>query len=268
MSGLSKDKCLEQINTVSCVKSSSLERLSNARLLPGQGIMFPGIRIEKSCSGELNTLTESQQMNKIHSITPITQPDLFVSDTCSSDGNSTTPKFVSIFQADEIETPGTSTKQKLPKTVGLQKNENSILDILKPMYSISLDIENANADSFENEDDMTNNLENVLKNTQCVLLKNILNELVNCNSEKWLGKTVDDLFPELLTNGDNLCKQTTVKELQIICTEMRFCTGRVWSSSNMLKADIANSIVKAFGGTQLTLRQSKKKCGGISTRKR
>ena len=259
MSGLSKDKCLEQINTVSCVKSSSLERLSNARLLPGQGIMFPGIRIEKSCSGELNTLTESQQMNKIHSITPITWPDLFVSDTCSSDGNSTTPKFVSIFQADEIETPGTSTKQKLPKTVGLQENENSILDILKPMYSISLDIENANADSFENEEDMTDNLENILKNTQCALLKNILNEPVNCNSEKWLGKTVDDLFPELLTNGDNLCKQTTVKELQIICNEMRFCTGRVWSSSNMLKADIANSIVKAFGGTQLTLRQSNKK---------
>ena len=106
---------------------------------------------------------------------------------------------------------------------------------------------------------MTNNLENVLKNTQCALLKNILNELVNCNSEKWLGKTVDDLFPELLTNGDNLCKQSTVKELQIICNEMRFCTGRVWSSSNMLKADIANSIVKAFGGTQLTLRQSNKK---------
>ena len=159
----------------------------------------------------------------------------------------------------KIETPGTSTKQKLPKTVGLQENENSILDILKPMYSISLDIENANADSFENEEDMTNNLENVLKNTQCPLLKNILNELVNCNSEKWLGKTVDDLFPELLTNGDNLCKQTTVKELQIICNEMRFCTGRVWSSSNMLKADIANSIVKAFGGIQLTLRQSNKK---------
>ena len=127
------------------------------------------------------------------------------------------------------------------------------------MYSISLDIENANADSFENEEDMTNHLENVLKNTQCALLKNILNELVNCNSEKWLGKTVDDLFPELVTNGDNLCKQTTVKELQIICNEMRFSTGHVWSSSNMLKADIANSIVKAFGGTQLTLRQSNKK---------
>ena len=127
------------------------------------------------------------------------------------------------------------------------------------MYSISLDIENANADSFKNEEDMTNNLENILKNTQCALLKNILNELVNYNSEKWLGKTVDDLFPELLTNGNNLCKQTTVKELQIICNEMRFCTGRVWTSSNMLKADIANSIVKAFGRAQLTLRQSNKK---------
>ena len=199
MSGLSKDKCLEQINTVSCVKSSSLERLSNARLLPGQGILFPGIRIEKSCSGELSTLTESQQMNKIHSITPITRPDLFVSDTCSSDGNSTTPKFVSIFQADKIETPGTSTKQKLPKTVGLQENENSILDILKPMYSISLDIENANADSFENEEccDMGQNdtIGKIELNPSFVLSS----DETNCKNDIQL---FHQLFDELSVNRD------------------------------------------------------------------
>ena len=259
ISGLSKDKCLETINKITCVKTSSLESISNARLLPRQGILFPGIRIEKGTSGELFTLTEAKQMNKIHSITPTTRPDLFVSDTLYGEGNGTSSEVVSIFQQDKIETPVTGTKQKLGKTVGLQENESSILDVLKPMYPISVDIENANPDSFKNEEDMSNSIENVLKNTQCPLLKNILNELVNCNREKWAGKTVDDLFPELLTNGESLFKQTTVKEIQIICNEMRFCTGRVWISSNMLKAEIANAIVKAFGGNDFTLQQNNKK---------
>ena len=133
ISVLSKDKCLETINTITCVKTSSLESITNARLQPRQGILFPGIRIEKGTCGELFTLTEAKKMNKIHSITPTTRPDLFVSATLHGEGNGTSSEFVSIFQQDEIETRVTGTKQKVPRTVGLQENESSIVDVLKPM---------------------------------------------------------------------------------------------------------------------------------------
>ena len=87
-----------------------------------------------------------------------------------------------------------------------------------------------------------------MKSDDSVILQNVLNELKNANIQKWRDKTIDDLFPALLTNGEMLMEETTVKELNIICMELRCATGRNWSSSNMVKAEIVNVIVKAFGG--------------------
>ena len=62
------------------------------------------------------------------------------------------------------------------------------------------------------------------------------------------SKTADDLFPGILNDSHVLVKETNVKELMIIAMELRYLTGRVWQSTNMLKSEQVNAIVKAFGG--------------------
>ena len=49
------------------------------------------------------------------------------------------------------------------------------------------------------------------------------------------------------------------RELNIICIELRCATGQNWASSNMVKAEIVNIIVKAFGGDALVQTERKKK---------
>ena len=110
------------------------------------------------------------------------------------------------------------------------------------MYTTHLDLENTNVDVLTPDEDIIN-LEHILKNTDCPLLPNILNELVNMNTQKWHGKNCDDLFPIL---SKCLIRNATVKELQIICGEIRCCTGRVWYTSNMNKSEMVNSVVKAL----------------------
>ena len=76
---------------------------------------------------------------------------------------------------------------------------------------------------------------------------------------KWSDKSIEDLFPALLTNGTSLLEETTVKELNIMCLELRCATGRNWSSSNMVKVEIVNEIVKAFGGNNFVNVERRKK---------
>ena len=64
-------------------------------------------------------------------------------------------------------------------------------------------------------------------------------------------KNIDQLYPDLLTDGLTLQNETTVRELNIICIELRCATGQNLASSNMVKAEIVNVIVKAFGGDAL-----------------
>ena len=132
------------------------------------------------------------------------------------------------------------------RTIGLNENENSLLDILVTNNNQGEDdIDNANTDNYAPlEDNLT--LDNYLNSNKTPLLRNILNELQNFNSTKWKDTTVDEIFPELLTDGDLLLKRTMVKELQIICMELRCTTGRIWSSSQMVKSEIVNTIVNSF----------------------
>ena len=98
------------------------------------------------------------------------------------------------------------------------------------------------------------------------MLENILNELKNVNQDKWSLKSTDDLYPELLTSGDILMADLTVKELQVISQELRCITGQTWHTSNMLKSEIVNSVVKGFGGEIVTTGNStrcKKMCFNV-----
>ena len=62
----------------------------------------------------------------------------------------------------------------------------------------------------------------------------------------------------MLTDGDLLMKKTTLKELQIICVELTCISGRNWSSSDMVKNEIVNTIVRGFGGNSFADRPERK----------
>ena len=121
------------------------------------------------------------------------------------------------------------------------------------------DQEEDGVNEAENEQQRTLSLDEYLKSDSCVILTNILNELKNSNPGKWLDKSIEDLFPALLTNRTSFVKETTVKELNIMCLELHCATGRNWSSSNMVKVEIVNEIVKAFGGNNFVNIERRKK---------
>ena len=77
VSNLSKDKCLEQIHQMSVVKKSSHELTRNCSLSAGKGILFPGIRIDKGQDSKLFVSSEKLRMQHVHSIHPLSRPDLF-----------------------------------------------------------------------------------------------------------------------------------------------------------------------------------------------
>ena len=172
-------------------------------------------------------------------------------------------KCTSIF-VDETDRNATRKDTKKCRVNGLTNNENNLLDVLRANNLLRTeddDVENINPDSVP--DLSVNNqqsLESYLFSNSSSLLENILNELRNVNAEKWSGKTIHDLYPGLLASPQNLLSQTTVKELIIICMELRCATGRTWYSPNSVKSEVVNIVGKAFGGvTSVTVQRRKKR---------
>ena len=173
--------------------------------------------------------------------------------------------YVSIFECNT-----TAMKKIEPKRnhlIGLQENKKNLMDVIHPQNEKIADkeVDDIDLDEGGGVDGVNTNqppftLDEYLKSNETVILQNVLNELKNANIQKWRDKTIDDLFPALLTNGEMLIEETAVKELNIICMELHCATGQNWSSSNMVKAEIVNVIVKAFGGdsTITVQRQCKK----------
>ena len=91
-------------------------------------------------------------------------------------------------------------------------------------------------------------LESFLLGDECSLLQNILNQLRNFNATKWQDKSKHFLYPHLLTDANEMMKFCTVKELNIIATEMRCIMGSIWFSNGAIKSENVNLIVSAFGG--------------------
>ena len=259
---------------MSIVKKSTQNIVSNTAVNKGSEICMPEINIQKQQNSSLHVLSGNKKMQYVHSVTPTSHPDLFEyeeidnnTETSSTeillkkyinDSTCKTFKCTSVFsQVGRTEQQQKKNKRS-KRTIGLNENENSLLDILVTNNNQGEDdIDNANADNYAPlEDNLT--LDNYLKSNKTPLLQNILNELQNFNSTKWKDTTVDEIFPELLTDGDLLLKRTMVKELQIICMELRCTTGRIWSSSQMVKSEIVNTIVKAFGGNSFAMRNEKR----------
>ena len=214
-------------------------------------------------------------MQYVHSVTPTSRPDLFqfeeiqdntelssneiVTQQTNADGTCRTLKCTSVFKEVRLPQQQEKKNKRVKRKIGLTENEKSLLDILVTHgIQVEDDIDNANADNYAaREDNIT--LENYLKSDRTPLLRNILNELQNFNSIKWSDTTIDDLFPDMLTDGDLLMKKTTLKELQIICVELRCISGRNWSSNDMVKNEIVNTIVRGFGGNSFADRPERKR---------
>ena len=259
---LSKDKCTEKVNQMTIIKKSTLQQILSTSLDILHGILFPGLCIEKGSNSQLFIESEQRRMQHVHSIHPKSWRDLFQPIEVT-DENETIPetflwsntnephkrfKLVSKFSLKSTDhDTAVWKKMRNKKTVGLQENEESLLDIIKPQNTSDEDLANTNADNFQTRNENIT-LETILKNTDCPLLPNIINELSNTNPLKWNGETADEIFPYMLSDGNVVQKQTTIKELQVILNEMRCCTGRIWITSNMNKSQMVNSVVKAFGG--------------------
>ena len=274
-SSMSKEKCIENIASLSVVKKSTQDLIKACNVKKNEKILIQEIRIEKGRNNELFLSSQKGQMQYVHSIHPISRPDLYkkqeIDDLFAeplnrndvviaqskyircNDGykrkREVKYKYTSIFINARTEQEEKSKRKG--RIFGLQENEETILDVLLQNNSIQdVDDDDLNTERVEGRIQQVEKptLEEYLRSDKCSLLENIRNELRNANPAKWEGKTCDDLFPGLLNVGQTLLTETTVKELNIICLEMRCVTGRNWSSSNMVKAEIVNVIVKAFGG--------------------
>ena len=276
VSGMSKDKCIEEIGSLSVVKQSTHEQIQNRIIDKGTIITVQDIVIEKGLRNELHLSSPKGKIQYIHSVHPISRSDLYTKvlinvqteikknsivmneDKYMHDANGFKVKmslcymYVSIFECNN-----TAMKKIEPKRnclIGLQKNKKNLMDVIHPQHETiaGKEADNVDLDEGEGVDAVNINqplftLDEYLKSNNSVILQNVLNELKNVNIQKWRDKTIDDLFPALLTNGEMLMEETTVKELNIICMELHCATDQNWSSSNMVKAKTINVIVKAFG---------------------
>ena len=76
VSSLSKDKCIEEISSLSVVKRSTQETLKSKNLQKGAQMMVQDINIEKGLAGELYVISAKQKMQYVHSVHPVSRPDL------------------------------------------------------------------------------------------------------------------------------------------------------------------------------------------------
>ena len=266
---MSKDKCINEIAMVSVVKRSTHEIIKHHQLDKGSEINIHEIQISKGLNSDLHVSSTKGIMKHLHSVHPISRPDLFTRTLINNNTNiKKTSVFIeeekyireengfkvkrkrkymctSIFQTNEVEK-----KSELKRNciIGLQENERSILDIVHPLPEENQMIDEENLNDQRNKNEQFLTLEEYLHSEQSSILQNILNELRNSNIDKWSAKLIEDLYPGLLTMGTTLMEEGTVKELNIVCMELHCFTSQNWASSNMVKAEIVNSIVKAFSG--------------------
>ena len=256
-SSMSKDKCIEQVAALSVVKKSTLQLVKVHKMNMHEQICIKELHIKKGANNQLIVSSVADNMKYVHSVHPISRPDLFqkrVFDESApkqmnsviieedkyirdSEGYKVKRKVkyecISVFAKGTVNNE--DKQKKGGRIFGLQENENNILDVMFTSGQFqTVEDENNDNTSDTPENPVIPTLEDFLHSDKCLLLTNILNELTNSNHNKWGGKTVDDLFSGLLNNGQALYSEATVKDLNIICVEMRCFTGRNWCSSNMV----------------------------------
>ena len=200
VSSLSKDKCIEEISSLSIVKRSTHEQVKSKNLQKGAEMMVQNINIEKGLASELYVTSAKQKMQYVHSVHPVSRPDLYIKMPISNETElkkhsvvieehkyvrdqnghkvKTTNKFLytSIFDCNDENVKKQETRRN--RFIGLQDNEKNLLDVINPHRNQNLDMdindqEEDGVNDGENEQQRTLSLVEYLKSDSCVILTNI-----------------------------------------------------------------------------------------------
>ena len=144
------------------------------------------------------------------------------------------------------------------KIMGMQHNEVNILHLLNKNIVAEI-IEDIDYMDIPEDATSTDLLGHILLHPLCSLLQDILNQLQYYDTQKWGDMVLEELFPCLLTSGDDLTAACTVKDLKIICKTLEHHTDRSWFESSALKGVHVKRIVKAFGGTDTEIEVNRRK---------
>ena len=73
---MSKDKCIEQVATLSVVKKSMLELVKAQQMNMNEHLSIKEIQLMKGANNELLVSSVAGKMKYVHSVHPISRPDL------------------------------------------------------------------------------------------------------------------------------------------------------------------------------------------------
>ena len=76
-SSMSKDKCIEQVAALSVVKKSMLELVKAQKMNMNEHLCIKEVQIMKGANNELIVSSVVGKMKYVHSVHPISRPDLF-----------------------------------------------------------------------------------------------------------------------------------------------------------------------------------------------
>ena len=218
---MSKDKCIEEIALFSLVKRSMHEQVNTKEMEKGAKINVQEIHIEKDIMSRLHVSSSKGKMPHIRSVHPVSRPDLYIRtqicDETEIKKNSVVIEeekyvlnkhgfklkwslkfmYTSIFDANNCAVKKAESKRN--RLIGLQDTKSNLLDAINPLKEQNAEIENNELDDDGPEDVGNVNqqmltLDEYLKSDQSVILPNILNELKNSNTEKWMTKSVETYF--------------------------------------------------------------------------
>ena len=103
---------------------------------------------------------------------------------------------------------------KPTKLYGLQENESNLLSLLDPnvVSDIMSDAVNETESTLP---DLEPDFNAKITSSQSTILQDIIGELVLLNPGKWMGTSIEDLFLDVLQNGQLLNSSCTMKDLQV-----------------------------------------------------
>ena len=176
------------------------------------------------------------------SMPPTEHGDIPVPSVHSNDHTYCDPK-----QGAESDVKKRNVKRK--KILGIDGAEDNILHLLD-QSTVSLIVDDL--DGLETPDNVSSGdlLAYILKDERCLLLTDVLTQLQYFDGAKWGTTSEDQLYPPILTSGEELMSRCTVKDLKIICKTLEHHTDRCWFESGGVKTTHVNRIVCAFGGTE------------------
>ena len=153
----------------------------------------------------------------------------------------------------------TSNNKKIhtKKVIGLRETERNLVHLLDTEIATALEEEIGEfTEADESEESVVEKDRSqvllclALAHSDIKLLDEILEDLKEYNTKKWVNYSSEQLYPTILTSVVELNKNCTVPELSIIGKVMEHKTGRKFFISGIPKAVNVNNISKAFGADE------------------